>query len=309
MDVNLFHWIFFNGAIFLLLALDLWRFYQNPHAIQLKEALFTSAGWISLALLFNLWIYLFYGAEPAIQFLAGYLLEESLSIDNLFIFLLIFAQFKVPDSAKHLVLFYGILGAVIMRALLIWGGIGLISHFHWAIQLFGVFLIIVGLKLILSKNEGVDFKKNWLYRFTKRLINVSPHYQGHSFFYQQQGKWFATPLFLVLVLIESTDLLFALDSVPAVLGITTDPFIVYTSNIFAILGLRSLFFVLEGLSKKFYLLHYAVAFILVLIGIKMTLSHLIEVPVTITLGLLLFILTGSLIGSYLFPLKENPHKK
>lgn len=305
MNVGLHHWIIFNVSILFLLGIDLWRFYVKPHSIQLKEALLTSLGWILLALFFNLWIYYAYGFDPAIQFLAGFLLEKSLSVDNLFIFLLIFAHFKVPDDSKHIVLFYGIIGAIIMRALLIWAGIGLISNFSWVIQVFGVFLIFIGFKLILTREEKIDFEKNALYRLVTRWIPITPYYHAQKFFFQENQKWVATPLFLVLILIESIDLLFALDSVPAVLGITTDPFIVYTSNIFAILGLRSLFFVLEGLAKMFYLLHYAVAVILVLIGIKMLLSHYIHIPTTITLGVLVSIIAASLIGSYLFPLKTK----
>ncbi len=305
MDVSLYHWIIFNVSILILLGLDLWHFYLKPHSISIKEAVYTSAGWILIAFFFNIWIYMYYGSEPALQFLASYLLEKSLSVDNLFVFLMIFAHFKVPDNSKHIVLFYGILGAIVMRALLIWGGIELISNFHWVIQVFGVFLIIVGLKLLFAKEKEIEFEKNFLYRLVTRWVKVSPNYKEQNFFYKENSQWVATPLFLVLILIESIDLLFALDSVPAVLGITTDPFIVYTSNIFAILGLRSLFFVLEGLAKLFYLLHYAVALILVLIGTKMVLSYFFHVPVIITLTTIVSIITLALIGSYLFPLKEN----
>jgi len=305
MAVGLSHWIIFNFSILFLLGLDLWYFYIKPHSISVKEALLTSLGWISLALLFNVWIYIEYGTDPAIQFLAGYLLEKSLSVDNLFIFLLIFSHFKVPDNSKHIVLFYGILGAVIIRALLIWGGIELISNFDWILQVFGIFLVFIGLKILFKKEETIDFEKNLLYRFVTRWIKISPNYHEQKFFFKENRQWVATPLFLVVILIEAIDLLFALDSVSAVLGITTDPFIVYTSNIFAILGLRSLFFVLEGFAKSFYLLHYAVALILVLIGTKMLVSNFIHIPTVITLGALVSIIGLALIGSYLFPLKEE----
>lgn len=305
MPVELFHWVAYNLTIFVLLGLDLWRFYVNPHPIGLKEAIWTTLGWISLALLFNIWIYFSFGIDPALKFLTGYLLEESLSVDNLFIFLLIFSHFKVPDAAKRLVLFYGVLGAVLMRALLIWTGIELVTHFQWILEVFALFLIFIGLKLLFTKEQKIDFEKNKLYRWLSSWINVSPSYHGQKFFYKHHHKWVATPLFIVLILIESIDLLFALDSVPAVLGITTDPFIVYTSNIFAILGLRSLFFVLEGFMKIFYLLHYAVAIILILIGCKMIAENFITIPITATLGTLLFILMAALVGSYLFPLSTE----
>lgn len=309
MAVEPIHWIVFNISILILLIIDLWHFYKNPHPIGLKEAIWTTLGWISLAFGFNIWIYYTFGTDPALKFLAGYLLEESLSVDNLFVFLLIFAHFRVPEDSKRLVLFYGVLGAIIMRALLIWGGIELITHFYWFMNVFAVFLIFAGLKLLLAKEQKIDIEKNHIFRFLNSWINVSPHYHGQSFFYKHHHKWVATPLFIVLILIETTDLLFALDSVPAVIGITTEPFLVYTSNIFAILGLRSLFFVLEGFVKNFYLLHYAVSIILILIGCKMIAENFIHIPVTITLGSLVLILASALIGSYLFPLSTDPKNK
>lgn len=303
MAVEPIHWIIFNLCILFLLGLDLWRSYTTPHATSMKEALWTSIAWVSLAFLFNVWIYYSYGSDPALKFLTGYILEKSLSVDNLFVFLLIFSHFKVPDISKRQVLFYGVLGAIIMRALLIWAGIGLVSHFQWILEVFAIFLIFIGLKLLFTKEQKIDFERNKLYRWLSGWINISQSYQGQKFFYKDQNKWVATPLFIVLIMIESIDLLFALDSVPAVLGITTDPFIVYTSNIFAILGLRSLFFLLEGLMKLFYLLHYAVAVILILIGCKMIADNFIKIPITNTLGIMLFILIAALIGSFLFPQK------
>ncbi|MFI5343431.1 MAG: TerC/Alx family metal homeostasis membrane protein [Chlamydiales bacterium] len=297
MPVETFHWVAFNLTILILLGLDFWRFYANPHPIGLKEALWTTLGWVSLAFLFNIWIYYAFGLDPALKFLTGYVLEESLSVDNLFIFLLIFSHFKVPEASKRPVLFYGVLGAIVMRALLIWAGIVLVSHFQWILELFAIFLIYIGLKLLFAREQKIDLEKNQLYRWLNSWMNVSPHYRGQKFFYKDQDKWVATPLVIVLIMIESIDLLFALDSVPAVLGITTDPFIVYTSNIFAILGLRSLFFVLEGLMKLFYLLHYAVAIILILIGCKMIAENFITIPIVVTLSTMLLILMGALIAS------------
>jgi tellurite resistance protein TerC len=254
-----------------------------------------------LAFAFNIWIYFAFGSEPALAFLTGYLLEKSLSVDNLFIFLLLFSHFKVPDQAKHQVLFYGILGAIIMRGLLIWGGIALVQHFNWIFIFFGLFLIVTGIRLAFKHEDEEEVEHSVVYRWLQKHMRFTPHYHGEAFFIHQNGRWIATPLFSVLLLIETTDLIFALDSVPAILGITTDPFIVYTSNIFAILGLRSLFFALEGVMKSFYLLHYALAFILVFIGCKMVLADLIHVPTWVTLVILLSALTTAVIGSRVWP--------
>lgn len=299
--VTLYHWIGFNTFILALLGFDLWRFYRYPHSISIREALLASCGWISLAIVFNIWIYFSFGSEPALAFLTGYLVEKSLSIDNLFIFLLLFSHFKVPDQAKHQVLFYGILGAIIMRGLLIWGGIALVQHFEWIFILFGLFLIITGIRLAFKQEDEEKVEQSFVYRWLQKQMRFTPYYQGEAFFIHQQGRWIATPLFAVLLLIETTDLIFALDSVPAILGISTDPFIVYTSNIFAILGLRSLFFALEGIMKSFYLLHYALAFILVFIGCKMILMDLIHVPTWVTLIVLLFVLSAAIVGSRVWP--------
>jgi tellurite resistance protein TerC len=299
MNVTLYHWVIFNLLILVLLGIDLWRSYRNPHAIGVKEALWASAGWISLALLFNGWIYFAFGAGPALDFLTGYLVEESLSVDNLFIFLLIFAHFKVPETAKHHVLFYGVLGAIVMRALLIWAGIALVERFDWIFIIFGIFLIITGIRL--AKKQETDVEKSFVYRWLHQWIPFTNQYEGNAFLIKQNGQWMATPLLIVLILIETTDLIFALDSVPAILGITTEPFIVYTSNVFAILGLRSLFFALEGLMKGFYLLHYALAFILVFIGSKMIVADMFHVPTWMTLCILVSALSIAIIGSFLFP--------
>lgn len=310
MDVSLYHWAWFNIAIFFLLGFDLWRFFRNPHRIEIKEALITSACWISLALFFNVWIYFRFGSQPALDFLTGYLVEESLSVDNLFIFLLLFSHFKVPETAKHEVLFYGVLGAIVMRALLIWGGITLIHYFEWAFILFGVFLIITGIRLGFNTPNEERNEESAIYTWLKKRFPFTDTYHGNAFIIQQNGKWVATPLLAVLILIETTDLIFALDSVPAILGITTEPFIVYTSNIFAILGLRSLFFALEGVMKAFYLLHYALAFILTFIGFKMILAHYIHIPTWITLLILVISICSAIGASLLYPQPPpNPIKK
>lgn len=301
MDVNIYHWICFNVIIIGLLAFDLWRFFRHPHSIEIKEALYTSAGWIFLAFLFNIWIYFRFGVQPGLDFFTGYLLEKSLSIDNLFIFLLLFSHFKVPETAKHEVLFYGVLGAIVMRALLIWGGITLIHYFEWAFVLFGVFLIITGIRLAFNTPTEEKKEERAIYTWLKKRFPFTDTYHGSAFITQEHGKWMATPLLAVLILIETTDLIFALDSVPAILGITTEPFIVYTSNIFAILGLRSLFFALERVMKAFYLLHYALAFILTFIGFKMIFAHYFDLPTWITLLILVTSICSAIGASLLFP--------
>lgn len=303
--VTIYHWIAFIVAIVSLLTIDLWFASKNPHRIKIKEALLTSAGWISLALFFNLWIFFQYGKDPALAFLTGYLLEEALSIDNLFVFLIIFSHFAVPSHIKHKVLFWGILGAVIMRALLILGGIYLVHTFSWMFYIFGAFLIYSGYKLAFKADEETVIEEKWIYKFLSSRFPMTPGYHNGEFFIKKAGKWLMTPLFVVLILIETTDLIFALDSVPAILGITTDPFIVFTSNIFAILGLRSLFFVLEEGMSYVYLLHYALAAILVFIGIKMIIGHFIQIPVILTLGIIVFFILIAVVGSFIYPKKEE----
>lgn len=304
MHVQLYHWILFNLGILILLIFDLWHAIRNPHRIGVKEALWTSSIWIGLAVLFNGWIYWSFGQQPALEFFTGYIVEKSLSVDNLFVFLLIFAHFKIPEEAKHSVLFYGVLGAIVMRALLIWLGISLIAHFSWIFILFGIFLIITGIRLAFKHETDEKLEEGIIYKWLTKTFNFTG-YHGVQFFLKEKGKWFATPLFAVLILIEVTDLVFALDSVPAILGITTEPFIVYTSNIWAILGLRSLFFALEGVMKAFHLLHYALAFILVFIGIKMTLIDFFHVPTPIALLVILSSLLIAIIASLLYPKKNT----
>lgn len=301
MTTTVAHWVIFNGLVLILLGMDLIRSYRAPHAISVREALVASAGWIALALLFNGWIYWAFGSEPALAFLTGYLLEKSLSVDNLFVFLLIFAHFKVPPNAKHHVLFCGVLGAIAMRALLIVGGIALIHRFEWVFLLFGLFLIVAGVRLAFKQEAEEEWEESWLYQWLKKHVPFSGAYQGHRFFVNKQGRWLATPLFAVLMLIEMTDVMFALDSVPAILGITQEPFIVYTSNIFALLGLRSLFFALEGVMQAFYLLHYALAFILVFIGAKMLLLPFFDIPIWMTFVIIVTALGVGVGGSWWFP--------
>ncbi len=278
--------------------LDLRVFHRTAHEIKMKEALGWSFFWISLALIFCAGVYAFRGPGMAMKFLAGYLIEESLSVDNLFVFLVIFNYFRVPARYQHRVLFWGIVGALIMRGIFIIAGVALIHRFHWIIYVFGVFLIYTAVKLITGKDEEVQPEKNIFLKILRRLMPVTDHYEGEKFFVKKDGHFFATPLVAVLLVIETTDVLFAVDSVPAVLSISTDPFIVYTSNIFAILGLRALFFALAGLMKLFKYLHYGLGVILGFVGIKMILSRWFHIPIGIALGFIAGVLALCILASY-----------
>lgn len=306
MVAEIYHWVLFNIMILGLLTFDLW-YHRKSHQVTVKEALIETVIWIALALSFNGWLYYRFGDEPALNFFTGYLIEKSLSLDNLFIFLLIFSHFRVPEDLKHRVLFYGILGAIIMRALLILGGVALIHYFDWIFYLFGAFLVFTGFRMAFKDEEiKIEHEKNLIYRLllASRLPMI-PSYYGEAFFIKKDGRWTGTLLLLVLIIIETTDLIFALDSIPAILAITTDPFIVYTSNLFAILGLRSLFFVIEGIMKRFYLFHYALAAILVFTGFKMLLMDFMHISTGVTLTFMIIALTIALVGSILFPKKSE----
>lgn len=296
-------WVIFNIAVVILLAFDLFFFHRKAHVIEVKEALWMSAFWIAISFAFNIFIYYFYGKEDALNFLTGYLIEKALSIDNLFIFLMIFSYFRVPADLLHKVLFWGILGTIIMRAILIVFGIALVQKFHWVIYLFGLFLIITGIKLAKGNDKEVSPESNPLIKLLQRFMPITHDYVGSQFFIKQAGKYVATPLFLVLLAVESTDLIFALDSIPAIIGITTEPFIVYTSNILAVLGLRSLFFALSHMITLFHYLQYGLAFILIFIGVKMLISGYIAIPIVASLSFVLLALIVSIIASILNPKK------
>jgi tellurite resistance protein TerC len=296
---ELYIWIGFNLFVLLMLALDLGVFHRKSHEVGMKEALVWSGVWITLALSFNVIIYLWKGPELGIQFLTGYLIEKSLSIDNIFVFVLLFSYFSVPPKYQHKVLFWGIIGALIMRAIFIFAGTALIEKFHWIIYVFGAFLIFTGIRMAMNHGTKIDPAKNPVVRLFKKLFPVTEEYHGSNFWIRQSGKWVATPLFVVLILIEVTDLIFAVDSIPAILAITKDPFIVYTSNVFAILGLRSLYFALAGLMHLFRYLHYGLAAILVFVGGKMLLTDVFKIPVGISLGVILLILVASVLPSVL----------
>jgi tellurite resistance protein TerC len=309
MSTKILIWIGFNIFVILMLALDLGVFHRKAHVIKIKEALLWSGFWIALALLFNLGIYFWRGPETALEFLTGYLIEKSLSVDNLFVFLLIFSYFDVPPLYQHKVLFWGILGALIMRAIFIVAGITLIQAFHWILYLFGIFLIFTGIKLALHKEREIHPERNPVIRIFRRLMPVSDQHEGDKFVVKKSGKYLFTPLFIVLLMIETTDVIFAVDSIPAILAITLDPFIVYTSNVFAILGLRALYFALAGLMRLFHHLHYGLSAILVLVGVKMLLADIYKIPTVITLGLIAGILLISIIASVVKPRRTEPLSK
>lgn len=305
MDVPLWGWITFNLFVISMIVTDLFVLHRNQKIIGIKQALITSSIWISIALIFNLVILYFYGQEPALDFLAAYLIEESLSIDNLFVFILIFDYFKTPREYHHKALFWGILGAILMRALFIFFGITLVSNFHWVLYIFGAFLIYAAIKMAMPKDELIHPDQNLIVKLIKKFIPTLSHYEEDKFFIKKGAKWWATPLFIVVVTLEITDLIFALDSIPAVMAITLDPFIVYTSNIFAILGLRSLYFALAHLMPLFHFLKYGLAAILAFVGLKMLLQPIIEIPVLYSLSFILVAIVTTMMISLIFPLKEK----
>ncbi len=294
-------WIAFAVLVTAILALDLGVFHRKAHAVKLKEALLWSAAWISLALLFNLSIYFLLGHDKALQFFTGYLVEKSLSIDNLFVFLLIFTYFRVPSAHQHKVLFWGIVGALLMRAIFIACGLTLLENFHWVIYIFGAFLIYTGIRMALKKEQELHPEGNPVLRLFRRLVPITKTYHGARFLVKSKGVRMATPLLVVLVVIETTDIVFAVDSIPAVLAITTDPFIVYTSNIFAILGLRALYFAMAGALQRLRYLNYGLAAILAFLGLKMLSSGIYEMPVILSLGIVLGILLISVLVSVTRP--------
>lgn len=297
----------FNVFVAAMLALDLGLFRRKSHVIRVREALIWSGVWVSLAMAFNGLVYFWKGKEAALQFLAGYLIEESLSVDNLFVFLLVFSYFKVAPHVQHKVLFWGIIGAALMRATLILLGTALITRFEWVMYIFGAFLVITGAKLGLSGEDGeqVDPGANPVVRLVRRLMPITETYHDDRFFVRQDNKLFATPLFIVLVVVETTDLVFALDSIPAIFAVTTDPFIVYTSNIFAILGLRSLYFALAGMMELFHYLRYGLAFILSFVGVKMLVNKLYHIPIGVALGVIALVLALSVVASLRWPPKPG----
>jgi tellurite resistance protein TerC len=301
----LLFWILFNLFVLAVLALDLGVLNRRPHRTSLREALTWSAAWITLAAAFAVLEFFWHGRVQALQFVTAYVIELSLSIDNLFLFLLIFRYFKVADEHQHKVLLWGILGALLMRGVFIVTGVGLIRRFSWITYAFGALLVYSGLRLLRQGKKEIDPEKNFVLRLFRRALPVTQEYVDGKFLVRGDGGHiYATPLLVVLLFIETSDILFAVDSIPAVLAITLNAFIVYTSNVFAILGLRSMYFALAGMMDRFHFLHYALSLVLILVGIKMLGAHYIEIPTEWTLGSVLFILGVSIVGSLLHPQKK-----
>jgi len=291
-------WIGFNLFILVLLIIDLKVFNRKPHEISIKESLMWSGIWIAIALLFNVAVYFWLGRVSALQFFTGYLIEKSLSIDNLFVFLILFSFFKVPAIYQHKVLYWGILGALIMRGCLIVLGAALISRFHWIMYIFGIFLVFTGIKMAFQKGkQEVHPERNIIVRFFKKFFPVISEYREEKFFVKIDGKQYGTLLFIALIVIETTDLLFAVDSIPAIFAITQDSFVVYTSNVFAILGLRSLYFALAGIIDLFYYLRHGLSVVLTFIGLKMLFMGYIDIPIGIALGVVATVLLVAVAAS------------
>ena len=299
-------YVFFTAAIIALLLVDLGLFQRKERDIKIKEALGWSAVWITLALLFNVGLFFWHGKEASLQFLTGYLIELTLSVDNLFVFVLIFMYFKVPTQYQHKVLFWGIIGAQVMRGLLIGLGVALIWKFHWILYLFGIFLVFTGVKMGFQKEAAeISPERNVLVRIFRKFMPITAGYHGSRFFVKLDGRRCATLLFVVVLVVETTDLVFALDSIPAIFAITTDPFIIYTSNIFAILGLRSLYFALAGLMNLFHYLKIGLAVVLSFVGTKMLLAEVFPIPIMLTLLVVGGVILLSILASWIWPKREK----
>lgn len=290
-------WIGFNLFVVLMLVLDLGVFHKKSKTISVKDALLWTAVWVFMAFLFNVFVYYYFGEETAFEFFTGYLIEKSLSVDNIFVMILIFSYFNVPSEYQHKVLFWGILGALIMRVCFILAGVELIHKFHWLIYIFGGFLIFTGIRILTQGDAKFDPEKNPVVKLVRKIFRVTPAFEGDKFFVKRDNLLWATPLFVVVVMIEVTDLIFAVDSIPAILAISDDSFIVYTSNVFAILGLRSLYFALAGIEKYFIYLKYGLSAILIFIGAKMCISDFYTIPVEISLAFIILTLSLAVLAS------------
>ena len=305
MGTSIYFWIGFHVFIFIMLALDLGVFHKHTHKVPVKEAVMWSIVWISLALIFNLFVFFEFGKIKALEFLTGYVIEYSLSVDNIFIFILIFSYFAVKAQYQHKILFWGILGALLMRGIFIFAGVALINRFHWIVIIFGGFLVFTGIRMLFQKETDVDPEKNVIVRFFKKFLPVSHSMEGDKLFIIQNNRLYATPLFLVLLIIESSDLVFATDSIPAILAISQDRFIVYTSNIFAILGLRSLYFAVAGIMGLFRYLKIGLAFVLTFVGLKMLAAFFnFEIPILLSLAIIISILLISILASVVIKKKN-----
>jgi tellurite resistance protein TerC len=297
-------WGSFSLFVLGMLALDLGVFHRHSHEVKVREALSWTGVWITLSMLFNIFIYYYFDKEKALEFFTAYVIEKSLSIDNIFVMIMIFSYFQVPKEYQHKVLFWGILGALVMRVIFIFAGIELIHKFHWLIYIFGGFLIFTGVRMVTSMQVKLQPDKNPLVKLARKIFQVTENFEGDNFFVRRTGKIWATPLFIVVILIEGTDLIFAVDSIPAILAISEDPFIVYTSNVFAILGLRSLYFALAGIDKYFQYLKYGLAAILVFVGAKMCFADIVKIPVEISLLVIVVILAIAILASIIARKRE-----
>ena len=299
-------WGGFVAFVLAMLALDLGVFHRNAHVVGFREALTWSGVWIGLALLFNAFVAWRFGTPPGIEFLTGYLIEKSLSVDNIFIFLVIFSGLGIPLQSQHRVLFWGILTALVLRAAMIFAGAAMLARFHWLIYVFGAFLIFTGVKLFLNRGKEEHPEESRIMRLVRRWIPSTPKLHGERFWVRENGRRLATPLFMALIMLEITDVIFAVDSIPAIFAVTDDPFIVFTSNIFAILGLRSLFFLLAGLAEKFRYLKLGLAAVLVFVGAKMTLIDFVKLPALVSLAIVLSLLSASMLASWWVARRPSP---
>jgi len=300
-------WIGFTVFVLAMLTLDLGVFHRKAKSVSFKEAVSWTVVWVGLAAIFNVGIWYYFGQQKALEFLTGYLIEEALSVDNVFVFLIIFAFFRVPKEFQHKVLFWGVVGAQVMRAIFIFAGAAMIQRFHWVIYIFGALLVFTGFKLLFQKEGDIHPERNIIYRLGRKIFPTVNDYRGDKFFVRENGKLFATPLFLVLITVEATDLLFAVDSIPAIFAVTTDPFIVYTSNVFAILGLRSLFFVIAGVMDKFHYLKVGLALVLIFVGVKMLIVEFYKIPIMVSLGAVVGLLGASIVASMIRSARLKPH--
>jgi tellurite resistance protein TerC len=299
------YWLIFLITIVVALVVDLGVFHRKTHTIQLKEALLESLGWITVSLVFNVWVYFSQGHQAGLEFLTGYLVEKSLSLDNIFIFLIIFQSFRIPAKSQHKILFYGVVGALVMRALFVVAGVELLEYFHSVIYVFGAILLVTGLRMLFPGRRSKKPDQNWLVRVVRRFFPFSDDVEAHVFFVKQSGKWHATPMLMALVAVEAMDIIFAIDSVPAVLAITRNTFIVYSSNAFAVLGLRALYFALARILPRFRFLHQGLAVLLFFIGGKMILSEWVHISSPLSLAVITGVLGVTIVASLLMPNKQH----
>lgn len=301
---SIWFWVLFNLFVLAMLAVDLGVFHRKAHEVTLREAGVWSAVWVTLALGFNAWIWSYAGPQAGLEFLTGYLIEKSLAVDNIFVFVMIFSYFAVPAKYQHRVLFWGIIGALLMRGAFIGVGAYVLHRWHWVIYIFGGILVITAIKMLIKRGEEADLGKNFLIRWVSSVMPMTREYRGQAFAVREHGKWLATPLLLVLVVVEFSDLVFAIDSIPAIFAITSDPFLVYTSNVFAILGLRSMYFLLAGIVHKFVYLRTGLAIVLAFVGIKMMIVDIYKIPTLWSLAVVILLIAGSVVLSMLRPPKS-----